>query len=185
MRAEDTVGCLFFALLLSGIALILLGSGRKRNSPEAGRRIGAGLLVEGVAFVGFAMATVYLIRISDKPVVERNVWAIRQTYGKNRGTSFNVTDEAGRAVLIRCRYDGPGFHEGERARVRYIRYNRQLLELAMLSGPYTGWHFQESSGQTGAALIGMLGVVCFIGGYRQRHKPVRQAGPRKMSRSLG
>jgi hypothetical protein len=166
---------LFFALLLSGIVLILLDSGRKKNSPETVRRIGAGLLVEGLAFVGFAIANVYLIRTSDKPVVEGNIWAIRQTYGKNRGTSFHLTDEAGRAVLIRCRYNGPGFHEGERARVRYIRYNRQLLEITMLSGPYTRWHFQESSGQMSAALIGVLGVVCFIGGYRQWHKPVRRS----------
>lgn len=175
MRAEDIVGFLFFAVILSGIVLILLGSGRKKNSPEAVRRIGAGLLVEGLAFVGFAIATAYLIRTSDKPVVEGNTWAIRQTYGKNRGTSFNLTDEAGRAVLIRCRYDGPGFREGERARLRYVRYNRQLLEITMLSGPYTGWHFQESSGQVSAALIGVLGLVCLIGGYRQWDKPRRVA----------
>jgi hypothetical protein len=163
LRTEDIVECAFFAVLLAGIVLIILGSAKKRGSPEAVRRIGAGLLVEGLAFLSFGLVTAYLIRGSDRLLVEGEIWAVRQGHGKYRGSNFEVTDAAGRPVRIRCRYDGVGLRQGDRARIRFIRYNGQLLQMTLLSGPYTGWELEESSGERAGWVIAALGIVCLIG----------------------
>jgi hypothetical protein len=86
-----------------------------------------------------------------------------------------ITDAAGHAVLIRCRYRGPGIVEGERARVRYVEYNRQLMEMDMLTGSYQAWHLRESSGEQGYLGWVAVGVVCGFFAYRQWAK-VRQGG---------
>jgi hypothetical protein len=51
--------------------------------------------------------------------------------GQN-SSRFRVTDAAGHTVLILCNYSGSGLVEGEQARVRYVVYNRKLLEMDML-----------------------------------------------------
>lgn len=81
-----------------------------------------------------------------------------------------ITDAAGHAIMIRCRYRGPGLVEGERARVRYVAYNRTLLELDMLSGSYQAWHLRESSGEQGCWWWATIGVVCGFFAYRQLAK---------------
>ena len=58
-----------------------------------------------------------------------------------------ITDATGHAVMILCNHRGPGFVQGERARVRYVAYNNKLVEMDMLSGPYGAWHLRDSSGE--------------------------------------
>jgi hypothetical protein len=84
-----------------------------------------------------------------------------------------ITDAFGHAVQIRCRYSGPGFVQGERARVRYVAYNRELLEMDMLTCPYQRWHLRESSGELGCWWLVAIGVVCVFFAYRQLAK-IRQ-----------
>ena len=83
---------------------------------------------------------------------------------------FNLTDDSGRVTSIRCRYTGPGLREGDRAWVRYLEYNHTLIELTMLSGPYTGWRLQESAGEWGGGWFAVVGVVCGVGACKR--KPV-------------
>ena len=81
-----------------------------------------------------------------------------------------ITDAAGHAVLIRCRYRGPGLVRGERARVRYVEYNGKLVEMDMLTGPFQKWHLQESSGEQGWWWWAAIGAVCGCVAYRQLAK---------------
>jgi hypothetical protein len=81
-----------------------------------------------------------------------------------------ITDASGHAVLIRCKYTGPGFVEGERARVRYVAYNEKLVEMDMLTGPFQKWHLRESSGEQDYWVWVALGAICGFFAYRQLAK---------------
>jgi hypothetical protein len=83
-------------------------------------------------------------------VIGGNLWYIRELSSSRwHSTQFRITDVTGKAVLIRCKYTGPGFVQGERARVRYVAYNEKLVDMDMLTGPYRAWHLRESSGEQG------------------------------------
>jgi hypothetical protein len=62
------------------------------------------------------------------------------------------------------------FVQGELTRVRYVSYNRKLVEMDMLTGPYGAWHLRESSGEQGCWAWVAIGVVCGFAGYRQLAK---------------
>jgi hypothetical protein len=119
----------------------------------------------GVAFLAFGLLTTYFIRTSARPLVEGNIWGVSEPV-RTSSAAFKLTLDSGRAVAIHCRYDGPGLREGDRARVRYVEYNQKLLELTMLTGSYTGWHFEESSGELSGELFGLIGLVCGFAGWR-------------------
>ena len=170
MRAEDIVGLSFFLVLFAGIGLMLYGTTRPVGTRERPLWQAAGLGVQGFAFLAFGLATLDCIRTSARVVVVGNVWDVREPM---RGSaSFKVTDEAGRVELIRCRYDGPGLHEGERARVRYVAFNRKLVELTMLSGSSAGWELKESAGELSPLLFAGVGLVCWFAGWRVWRKDV-------------
>ena len=78
-----------------------------------------------------------------------------------------ITDATGRAVMILCRHRGPGFKQGERARVTYVAFNNKLVEMEMLSGPYGAWHFRESSGENGYWVWAGIGLFCGLLAYFQ------------------
>ena len=112
-----------------------------------------------------------LIYNSPRPVVEGNLWDVRElSSSKVSSSRFMITDSSGHAVLIRCAYRGPGLVAGERARVRYVAYNRKLLEMDMLSGPYQVWHLRETSGEQGYWVWVAVGAVCGLFAYRQLAK---------------
>jgi hypothetical protein len=110
-----------------------------------------------------------LIHTSPRPVVEGNLWDIREEF-KNGSTRFMITDATGQAVMILCSHRGPGFVQGERARVRYVAYNNKLLEMDMLSGPYGAWHLRESSGEAGYWAWVVIGLLFGLLAYRQLAK---------------
>ena len=107
-----------------------------------------------------------LVHNSPRPVVEGNLWDIREEF-KNGSTQFMITDATGQTFMIVCRYRVPGSVQGDRARVRYVAYNKKLVEMDMLSGPYGAWHLRESSGEEGYwAWVG-IGVFLGLLAYRQ------------------
>ena len=106
---------------------------------------------------------------SPRPVVEGNLWDIREEF-KNGSTRFMITDATGQAVMILCSHRGPGFVQGERARVRYVAYNNKLVEMDMLSGPYGAWHLRESSGEEGHWAWVVIGLFFGLLAYRQLAK---------------
>lgn len=165
MRGEDIVGVSFFAVLIAGVVVAVAGS-RNSLTPRH-RRLwwGWGLGLAGCALVGFGLVSYQMIHNSPRPVVEGNLWEIRQ--GFRGSTRFMITDAAGRAVPIRCRYTGPGLVEGERARVRYVAYNRKLLEMDMLDGSYQSWNLRETSGEAGCWSWVAIGAICGFFAFRQ------------------
>ena len=86
---------------------------------------------------------------------------------------FRLTDNSGKVTTLYCRYSGPGLREGDRARVRYVEFNKKMLELTMLTGSYTGWHFEESSGELSFLPWSLMGLSQRAGtaGFRLQHKP--------------
>jgi hypothetical protein len=176
VRTEDIVGLSFFLVLFLGIGLLFYGLKLGKQSLDAQHRwTGSGLIVCGAACMFIGMVSPYLIRMSPRPVVEGNIWGVNEPVSNKYSSSFNVTNDSGQSTWIRCRYDGPGLREGDRARVRYVGYNHQLLELTMLTGPSTGWGFKESSGEPGYAVWALMGVVCGFAGWRQRRKSALQS----------
>ena len=172
MRAEDIVGVSFFGLLFTGIIVLVAGSRTGLTSRQQAHRRGAGLGVIGCALLLFGLVNFQLIHNSPQPEVEGNLWAIRQPM--NGGAQFMLTDRAGRAVQIRCRYNGPGLVEGERARVRYVEYNEKLVALDILSGSYQAWHLLESPGERDCWWWVCIGIICGFFAYRQIARSKRE-----------
>jgi hypothetical protein len=148
VRTQDNLGISFFALVFCAIVVTLCGSRASLAPRQQAAWRGWGLSLISVAFVAFGLVNFQLIHSSPRPVVEGNLWDIREEF-KNSSTRFMITDATGQAVMILCRHRGPGFVQGERARVRYVAYNNKLVEMDMLSGPYGAWHLRESSGEEG------------------------------------
>jgi hypothetical protein len=176
VRTEDIVGVSFFLMLFLGIGLLFWGLKKGAQSAAAKHQwVGAGLLVCCAACMFLGLVSLYLIRTSAQPVVEGNIWGVKEPVNSKYGPTFNVTNDSGQSTLIRCKYDGSGLREGERARVRYIEYNHQLLQLTMLTGPSTGWGFEESSGERGYAVWVLMGAACGLAGWRQWRKIVPES----------
>jgi hypothetical protein len=167
VRAENIVGVSFFALLFPAIVVALLGSRKSLTSRQGALWRGWGLSLISLALIAFGLVNFQLIHNSPRPVVEGNLWDIREINSQDEdATQFRVTDATGHAVLVMCRYSGPGLVEGERARVRYVAYNQKLLELDMLTGPYRT-HLRESSGENGYWWLVGIGVACGLFAYYQ------------------
>jgi hypothetical protein len=171
MRVEDIVGVSFFGLLISGIVVAISGSRTKFTPRQRALWRGWGLGLIGGAVFAFGLVNYQLIHKSPRLVVEGNLWDIRDRFGsRTELNQFMITDATGHAVLIRCRYGGPGLVQGERARVRYVAYNSKLVEMDMLTGPYQKWHLLESSGEQGWWWWVAMGSVCGFFAYRQLAK---------------
>jgi len=174
VRTEDILGVSFFSLLIPAVVVAICGNRTSLSPRQRALWRGWGLCLIGCALVAFGLANYELIHNSPRLVVEGNLWAIHELFSsEDQSTRFMVTDAAGQAVLIRCRYTGPGLVQGERARVRYVAYNRKLLELDMLTGPFQTWHLRESSGEQGCWGWVAIGAVCGFFAYRQLAK-IRQ-----------
>ena len=169
MRAQDIVGISFFTLLFCAIVVTLCGSRTILTPRQQAAWRGWGLSLISVALVAFGLVNFQLIHTSPRPVVEGNLWDIREEF-KNGSTRFMITDATGQAVMILCSHRGPGFVQGERARVRYVAYNNKLLEMDMLSGPYGAWHLRESSGEAGYWAWVVIGLLFGLLAYRQLAK---------------
>jgi hypothetical protein len=169
VRAEDIVGISFFALLLCGIVVILCGSRTILTPSQQASWRGWGLSLISGALVAFGLVSFVLIHTSPRPVVEGNLWDIREEF-KNGSTRFMITDATSRAVMILCSHSGPGFVQGERARVRYVAYNNRLVEMDMLSGPYGAWHLRDSSGEKGYWAWVVIGLFFGLFAYSQLAK---------------
>jgi hypothetical protein len=175
MRSEDIIGVSFFVLFIPALVVALSGSRTTLTPKQRALRRGWGLSVISGVIIAFGLINFQHIHNSPRPVVEGNLWDIRELdSSEEHRTRFMITDAAGHAVQIRCSYTGPGFVEGERARVRYVAYSEGLLEMDMLTGPYQGWHLRESSGEQVFWGWVAIGVVCGFFACRQFVK-VRQA----------
>jgi len=164
--AEDIVGISFFALVFCAIVVTLCGSRTILTPRQQAAWRGWGLSLISVAVVVFGLVNFQLIHTSPRLVVEGNLWDIREEF-KNSLTRFMITDGTGQAVKILCRHRGPGFLQGERARVRYVAYNNKLVEMDMLSGPYGAWHLRESSGEEGYWVWVAIGLFFGLLAYFQ------------------
>ena len=80
MRAEDIVGISFFALLFCAIVVTLCGSRTILAPRQQAAWRGWGLSLISVALVAFGLVNFQLIRTSPRPVVERNLWDIRDEF---------------------------------------------------------------------------------------------------------
>jgi hypothetical protein len=176
VRTEDIVGVGFFGLLITGIVVMVSGFRTAHTPMQHARRQGLGLGLISFALLAFGLVSFQLIHNSPQPVVEGNLWDIRQPM--HGGAQFKITDRAGRAVQIRCTYNGPGLVGGERARVRYVEYNGKLIAMDMLGGSYQAWHLRETSGENGCWGWVCAGLVCGFFAYR-RLTNIKQEQPTK------
>jgi len=61
--------------------------------------------------------------------------------------------------------------------VRYVAYNRKLVEMDMLTGSYQKLHLLESSGEQGWWWWVAMGAVCGFFAYRQVAKNGHTTAP--------
>ena len=109
MRAEDIVGVSSFVLLIPAIVVAFSGSRTTLTPRQRARWRGWGLSLISGAFLAFGLVSFQLIHNSPRPVVEGNLWDIRELFSSRaHSTRFMITDATGHAVLIQCRYTGPG-----------------------------------------------------------------------------
>ena len=140
MRAEDIVG-----VSIPAIMFTILASRNSLSSRQQALWRGWGLSLIGGVLIAAGLVSFQFIHNSPRPVVEGNLWDIREEFREGL-TRFMITDAAGHAVPVLCRYRGPGLVQGERARVRYVAYNQKLLDMDLLTGPCQPWHLRESIG---------------------------------------
>lgn len=175
MRTEDIVGFTFFALLISAFVVTISGSSSTLSPKQRALRRGWGLSLISCALLAFGLLNFQLIHNSPRPVVEGNIWDIRELFSSRAHSSrFMITDATGHAVQVWCNYTGPGLVQGERVRARYVAYNGKLVELDMLSGSFQLWHLRESSGEWAWWGWVAIGVVCGFFAYRQMAKIGRE-----------
>lgn len=167
MRAEDVVGDSFFVILVVGLVLIIFGSNRPKGSREYHRWLGLGLGVEGLAFFAFGLLSLCFTRLSSRPQIEGTISALTQFHGKYASSDFKVITDSGEAAQIHADYSGPRLRERDRARVRFIAYDRGLLEITLVSGPFQGWHHSESSGQLSCVGLSLMGLICWFAWYQE------------------
>ena len=160
MRAEDIVGCTFFAGVFAGLVLMLYGSRSTRGAKKSW--VTAGLAIESLAFLTFGLLTFYFVRTSPRLQVEGNLWGAHRYQSRSGGSVFSVTADSGEVATVRCNYEGPGLREGDRVRVRYISYNGKLLNMTVLSGPYTGWELRESGAVWSGLMMAAVGLICGV-----------------------
>lgn len=171
MRAEDIVGVSFFSMLVPGVVIAISGAAKSLTAKKRATRHCVGLGMVSIAFMAFGLVTLKMIHASPRPVVEGNLWDVQELYSRNaHSSSFMITDASGNAVQVLCHYTGPGLRDGDRARVQYVAYNKKLLDLQMLSGPYQLWHLTESSGERGCWGWVGIGAVCGFFALRQSRK---------------
>lgn len=86
MRAEDTVGVRFFALLIPAVVVAISGALWR----------GSGLSLISASLLTFGLVNLQFIHNSPRPVVEGNLWNIREMFSNRaRLTRFMITDAAG------------------------------------------------------------------------------------------
>jgi hypothetical protein len=166
VRAENIIDISFFAVLFCAIVVTLSGSRTTLTPRQQAAWRGWGLSLISLAIVAFGLVNFQLIHTSPRPLIEGNLWDIREEF-KYNSTRFMITDATGHAVMILCSHRGPGFVQGERARVRYVAYNNKLVEMDMLSGPYGAWHLRESSGEEGCLVWVVIGLFLGLIAYRE------------------
>jgi membrane protein implicated in regulation of membrane protease activity len=167
---ETFVGGTFFLLLIVGLALMIFGNRGPRIPNQFSRSQVAGLTVAGIAFLWFALLTAYFEKTSPRPTITGTIGALRQNTGRYASSEFTVVGDAEDRASIRCKYEGTGLQMGERIRVRYIQYNRQLLDAEILSGSVAGWNFSESDGTWSCVFMGSMGLLFLFGAYRASRK---------------
>ena len=79
MRAED-IGISFFALLFCATVVTLCGSRTILTPRQQAAWRGWGLSLTSVALVAFGLVNFRLIHTSPRPVVEGNLWDIREAF---------------------------------------------------------------------------------------------------------
>ena len=171
MRTEDIVGVTFFAVLFPALVFTIAASRKSLTAIQQRIQRSLGLASLSLAFIAFGLVSYFFIHNSPRPVVEGNLWDIRESFSRSaRGTRFMITDTTGHAIPIRCKYTGPGLVEGEKARIRHVSYNNKLIEMDMLSGSYQLWHLRESSGEQQCWGWVAIGLVCGFFAIRQRRR---------------
>jgi hypothetical protein len=91
VRTEDIVGISFSAFSLCAVVVMLYGSRTILAPREHTAWQGGGLSLLSVAIVAFGLVNFQLIHTSPRPVVEGNLWDIREEF-KNGLTRFMITD---------------------------------------------------------------------------------------------
>lgn len=153
-----------FALLMIVAVAVLLWS-RTKSGARHVRRQRAALSLLSVGMIALGLLNFWFVETSAHLVVDGYMSYVSHTYGKSSSSRFVVVDQTGAQTLIHARYNGPGFRDGERVRVRYIAYDHNLEDLTMLDGPFMGWklHEPERGGASwGLVVFGVLtGLVAW------------------------
>jgi len=149
--------------LIAGVGAIIASknkakSVRRRYTWQAG-----GIALEAVAFLFFGLMSIYLSKASERPTITGSIIEIKQFHGKHPSSELIVAAPSGDTARIHSQCQGDWLHVGDVVTVRYVRYDRTLLDLKVMSGGQAGLRLQESDQTLWAGLLAAIGIAFGIG----------------------
>jgi hypothetical protein len=160
------VGSIFLTTLIVGVCTIIASKNQKKSAHGkcAWQAVGIGL--EAFGFLFFGLTTIYFSKTSIRPVITGSISELRQSGGRYPASDLTVAAASGETAKIHTHYHGEHLKLGDVVAVRYVRYDRTLLDLTILSGDEAGWRLQESDQTLWSGVLAAMGVVFGIGAIR-------------------
>ena len=130
---------------------------------------GWGLSLISVALVAFGLVNFQLIHTSPRPVVEGDLWDIREEF-KNGSTRFMITDATGQAVMILCSHRRAGFCAGRTGASAVRRVQQQAAGDGYAEWAVRGVASPGVGGEAGYWAWVVIGLLFGLLAYRQLAK---------------
>jgi hypothetical protein len=168
-------GTVSFVWLCASLLPLFYSGYIRKTQPLRARKWDAWMLLSmSLAGLFFSLNSLYQHHKSPQPELTGKISNLRQFFGKYPGSSFTVTFADGSSAALNCSYNGPALTEGDNVRVHFVQYDGLLLSATMLTGPYAGWHCEESD-ETWAILGFVAFSVVGLFGSRYEFKKSRPA----------
>ena len=118
----------------------------------------------GLVFGGGGALSITRISRSARPQIAGILTKVRQYTGKSPETIFDLVDDNGRSFHLISAHT-PQLQAGERVEVKYLDEYAWVLDLRIVSGPYSGYESHKSDDLNSARLSAMFGALIAIMGF--------------------
>jgi len=160
MPSDRTVANIFLVLFFLGLAC-RIGSGGPRYGPAKRPtwRV-AGYLLMGFALLHYSLCSLIFVAISPRLETTGKIADLTISRGKSPAATFGILSDGYLSPMLLIEGQAvESIVEGEQARVRYVQYDRNVLDLTMLSGATAGSTFHDTDGPFLPILLMLLGTL--------------------------
>ena len=156
------------AALASVYLMFTSGCNRNKATADEPKRLVASVLLFATAFLFSGLVNAFEIHRTVHQEIIGSINTFTVTGGSSPTSNIPLLSDAGTFINVHANYSGSNIGKGESARVHFVQYNHQLLDLTMLSGPTRGWTLQESDGTFTYYCLIVLGLIMAGVAYRKR-----------------